>query len=108
MAKFASPQMMTEIAVPWARAVVGKTSVGKSQTVESQPMPKAPVATNRIRVPMTPGTRTGMCNSEAFATRPPKRARRAKDEERMMEPWIRRLRRPSASMRSQASVMRKK
>jgi len=38
-AKLARPQMMTETAVPCARAEVGKISVGISQIVASQPMP---------------------------------------------------------------------
>ena len=38
-AKLARPQMMTETAVPWARAVVGKISVGMSQIVASHPIP---------------------------------------------------------------------
>ena len=41
IAKLAMPQIMTEIAAAWARAVVGKSSVGINQTVASQPIPKA-------------------------------------------------------------------
>lgn len=108
MAKLANPQIITLIAVPCARAVVGKISVGMSHTVESQPMPKAPVAMKRMSVPMMPGTMTGMFKADELAARPPKRASKAKEEERIMEPWIKRWRRPRASMRSQASVMRKK
>lgn len=81
---------MTEIAVPCARAVVGNISVGMSQTVESQPMPKAPVATNKMTVPMIPGTMIGMSRLLLFAASPPKTASRAKHEERTTEPWRRR------------------
>jgi hypothetical protein len=66
--------------------VVGKISVGINHTVESQPMPKAPVATRRINVPMMPGMMMGMSRVLEFATKPPNTASRAKHEARIIEP----------------------
>lgn len=99
---------MTLIAVPWARAVVGKISVGINQTVESQPIPKAPVAMKRMTVPMRPGTMMGMSILLEFAASPPKTASKVKHADKMTEPCTRRWRRPKISIKSQARVIRKK
>ena len=110
--KFANPHTMTEIAVPWARAVVGNISVGMSQIVASQPMPKAPVARKRVIVPRVAGRMWGIGigrrEEEEWFARKEKRVRRKKEVVRMREPLRRRVRRPRASMRSQARVMRAK
>lgn len=65
--------------------MVGKTSVGNSQTVESQPIPKAPVATNRMTVPMIPGMIMGMFMGSEFAASPPKTPRSANEVARITE-----------------------
>lgn len=77
--------------------------------VASHPIPNAPVATNRLMMPgmatpslVSPGMRY------VFRDKPPNSASRKKQIVSAPEPKRRRVRRPRASMRSQASVIRMK
>ena len=107
-AKFANPQMTTEMAEPWARDVEGKISVGISQTCESQPMPKMPVAMKRTILPMMVRGSLGILRLSAFWTRPPSKVKTKKQAKRPKAPPTIMMRRPMRSMRSHAKVIRKK
>jgi hypothetical protein len=71
-------------------------------------MPKAPVATKRAMTPGIAGAMTGMCMRSAFMARPPESVRREKQAVSTTEPVVIKVRRPIASIKSQANVIRRK
>ena len=106
MAKFASPHMITLIALPCALAVLGYISVGISQTVASQPIPKIAVATKRVILPGISTARSGRLGT--FCARPPKMVSIPKQVDRPIAPRTMSLRRPTTSIDSHAKVIIKK
>lgn len=100
--------MTTLTAVPCARAVVGKISVGMSHTVANQPIPKFAVAMNKAIVPGMETDRIGIDKEVEDWARPEKSAKRRKQRVRPMDWDIIRERRPMASMSSQANVIVKR
>ena len=92
-AKFAKPQMTTEIAAPWARAVEGYISVGISHGCGSHPMPKAEVAMYRMITPGIANGNLGVLTADSM-TRPPKIVKSKKDATRTIEPQSISLRLP--------------